>query len=97
MYELQSLRRARDAHTVAHLHGHPCLAIQGEENGIGMFGKTQLDPRGVTDHHGAVTQGMGTDGVMRMDSTDGCTMGPPADMEYAVEPVGVATIKPSAR
>ena len=36
-------------------------------------------------------------GVRMIDSTAGCTIGPPADNEYAVDPVGVATINPSAR
>ena len=31
-----------------------------------------------------------------MHSTSGTTIGPPADIEYAVEPVGVARITPSA-
>jgi hypothetical protein len=31
-----------------------------------------------------------------MHSTFGLTIGPPAESEYAVEPVGVETIKPSA-
>ena len=31
-----------------------------------------------------------------MTPTAGLTIGPPADSEYAVEPVGVATISPSA-
>ena len=35
-------------------------------------------------------------GVTTIAGTDGCTIGPPADSEYAVEPVGVATISPSA-
>ena len=30
-------------------------------------------------------------------STRGSTIGPPTDIEYEVEPVGVATITPSAR
>jgi len=34
--------------------------------------------------------------VTTMHSTSGTTMGPPADSEYAVEPVGVAKITPSA-
>ena len=29
--------------------------------------------------------------------TEGSTIGPPAESEYAVEPVGVATMSPSAR
>jgi hypothetical protein len=29
-------------------------------------------------------------------ATEGATMGPPADMEYAVEPLGVEMINPSA-
>jgi hypothetical protein len=35
-------------------------------------------------------------GVTISDRTDGDTMGPRAEKEYAVEPVGVATITPSA-
>lgn len=35
-------------------------------------------------------------GVSRVPGTEGATMGPPADMLYAVEPDGVAMIKPSA-
>ena len=34
-------------------------------------------------------------GVIIIDSILGDTIGPPADKEYAVEPVGVAIIKPS--
>ena len=35
-------------------------------------------------------------GVRQIALTEGKMMGPPAESEYAVEPVGVATIKPSA-
>ena len=35
-------------------------------------------------------------GVKRMAGTLGCTMEPPAATEYAVLPVGVASITPSA-
>ena len=35
--------------------------------------------------------------VMQKLSVDGSIIGPPADIEYAVEPVGVAAIRPSAR
>lgn len=34
-------------------------------------------------------------GVRTSALSDGCTMGPPADNEYAVEPVGVPTMRPS--
>lgn len=34
-------------------------------------------------------------GVSTMALKEGWTIGPPADREYAVEPVGVATINPS--
>ena len=34
-------------------------------------------------------------GVITNQSTLGVTIGPPADKEYAVDPVGVAIIKPS--
>lgn len=34
-------------------------------------------------------------GVSNSDSTSGWTIGPPDDNEYAVEPVGVDSIKPS--
>ena len=36
-------------------------------------------------------------GESTMTRTDGSTIGPPAESEYAVEPVGVATMRPSAR
>lgn len=38
----------------------------------------------------------GAMGVRRVQGTDGATIGPPADMLYAVEPEGVAIIRPSA-
>ena len=38
----------------------------------------------------------GHTGDSRMQSTSGHTIGPPAEREYPVEPVGVETIKPSA-
>ena len=34
-------------------------------------------------------------GVRTMALRDGCTMGPPAESEYAVDPVGVDTMRPS--
>ena len=34
-------------------------------------------------------------GVRTMALRDGCTIGPPAESEYAVEPVGVDTMRPS--
>ena len=34
-------------------------------------------------------------GVNTRALKDGCTIGPPAEREYAVEPVGVETIRPS--
>ena len=38
----------------------------------------------------------GAMGVMRVPGTEGATMGPPADMLYAVDPEGVAIMRPSA-
>ena len=38
----------------------------------------------------------GQTGVKIKASTCGCTIGPPAESEWPVEPVGVATISPSA-
>jgi hypothetical protein len=35
-------------------------------------------------------------GVSSIAGTDGCTIDPPAAKEYAVDPVGVAIIRPSA-
>lgn len=34
-------------------------------------------------------------GVRTIALSEGCTIGPPADSEYAVEPVGVETMRPS--
>jgi hypothetical protein len=38
---------------------------------------------------------MGHIGVSNSDTTEGCTIGPPDESEYAVEPVGVEMISPS--
>lgn len=38
---------------------------------------------------------IGATGVNRRAFTEGCTIGPPEESEYAVEPVGVDIIKPS--
>lgn len=38
---------------------------------------------------------IGLTGVRSKAETDGCTIGPPDEREYAVDPVGVATIRPS--
>lgn len=35
-------------------------------------------------------------GVSRNASVSGCEMGPPAEREYAVDPVGVESSRPSA-
>lgn len=37
----------------------------------------------------------GQTGVMIMHRTNGCAIEPPAESEYAVEPVGVAKVSPS--
>lgn len=55
----------------------------------------------MTSDDSGITKGLkdsesGAIGVSSVDGTDGATIGPPADMEYAVDPVGVATINPSA-
>lgn len=34
-------------------------------------------------------------GVSTIALNEGCTIGPPAESEYAVDPVGVETIRPS--
>lgn len=38
---------------------------------------------------------LGQIGVKTIALKDGCTIGPPAESEYAVEPVGVDTMRPS--
>ncbi len=39
----------------------------------------------------------GHTGTIANTDSAGCRIGPPAESAYAVEPVGVATIRPSAR
>ena len=56
--------------------------------------------RSVIDEEAGNTRGLkerlrGQIGVRTIALSEGCTMGPPADKEYAVEPVGVDTIRPS--
>jgi len=36
-------------------------------------------------------------GTIAMVSSEGCMIGPPPDSAYAVDPVGVVTMTPSAR
>ena len=45
---------------------------------------------------GRTTSVCGQIGVATMQSTVGTTIGPPAESEYAVEPVGVERMIPSA-
>lgn len=59
----------------------------------------QLTRRVITEDEGK-TRGRkdklrGHIGVSTRALKEGCTMGPPADNEYAVDPVGVDTIRPS--
>lgn len=51
--------------------------------------RTSTDVDGRTN--GRKDRDRGQIGVSKSPSTCGCTIGPPADNEYAVEPVGVAT------
>ena len=57
-------------------------------NGEGIFGRKQ---------DRSAEQGMRTDGHDRENGRGWIDKGPPAEKEYAVEPVGVATMMPSAR
>src|SRR5208283_470686 len=41
--ELEAFGGARDAHTIAALHGHAGLAVEGEKHGIRGLRETQLD------------------------------------------------------
>ena len=47
--------------------------------------------------NGLAPKEWGQIGVTQTQLALGSMIEPPADMEYAVDPVGVATIKPSAR
>ena len=56
--------------------------------------------RSVIDEEDGKTRGRndrlrGQIGVNTIALRDGCTIGPPAESEYAVEPVGVDTMRPS--
>ena len=52
------------------------------------------DVSGIT--RGRKDRDKGATGVMIVQGTEGATIGPPAVMLYAVEPEGVAAIRPSA-
>ncbi len=61
-----------------------------------MIGRTcTSDEAGITT--GRFVSVCGAIGVSSIASTAGCTIGPPAARLYAVDPVGLAMIKPSAR
>ena len=60
----------------------------------------ELRTRNVTEEEEGNTRGRndklrGQIGVRTIALNEGCTIGPPADSEYAVEPVGVETMRPS--
>ena len=60
----------------------------------------ELRTRNVTEEEEGNTRGLndklrGQIGVRTIALNEGCTIGPPADSEYAVEPVGVETMRPS--
>ena len=57
--------------------------------GCGMERMTRWEVAG--SRAGRKDRDRGHTGVKRIPATDGWTIGPPADREYAVEPVGVVT------
>ena len=63
-------------------------------------GNERIRTRRVIDEDEGKTRGRndklrGHIGVKTSALSEGCTMGPPAESEYAVDPVGVETIMPS--
>jgi len=87
---------------------HPWRFLQELDCGhlsIEMLGKRQSETeerhtRNVIMDEDGKTRGRkerlrGQIGVNTKALSDGCTIGPPADSEYAVEPVGVDTMRPS--
>lgn len=80
------------------VHGYDHLSWRCVSGGKGSH-RLPLTRRVITDDDGK-TRGrndklLGHIGVRTNALKDGCTMGPPAEREYAVEPVGVDTIRPS--
>jgi len=75
---------------------HGRLPVEGEED-IGLAGRWHdLDVRIVAHHHGTHGEDVRANGRDDEDPLSGASTGPPALSEYAVEPVGVATMRPSA-
>jgi len=79
------------------VHGYDRLSWSVSVNEVPR--RAPLTRRVITDDDGK-TRGrndklLGHIGVRTNALKDGCTMGPPAEREYAVEPVGVDTIRPS--
>lgn len=73
------------------------LAVAGQHDVRRVLDQLDGNGDGIGYHQRAVGQGERTDGGDE-DSGDGrVDDGPPAAREYAVEPVGVAIISPSAR
>ena len=62
-------------------------------SGINHTRKVTTDDDGKT--RGRNERLRGQMGVNTRALKDGCTIGPPAEREYAVEPVGVETMRPS--
>ena len=90
--------------------GHPwrhrrkiCFCPQPVKDALGQIKVTwlkKLRTRNVTAEEEGNTRGRndklrGQIGVRTIALSEGCTIGPPADNEYAVDPVGVETMRPS--
>ena len=84
----ESARERREApRATQHTHHAECRASSGTCKRI-------IDESGKI--RGRKDRVWGQTGVKRMQGTEGATIGPPALSEYAVDPVGVAIIIPSA-
>ena len=88
--------RSRAFDRVSGLQRAAHLAIHGEEESSSfMWLRTRIG-RSDGIRRGRLVSVCGQIGVRQTALTVGNTMGPPAASEYAVEPVGVETIRPSA-
>jgi hypothetical protein len=83
-------------HLLARGYGHlpwRCVSRGEGSHGVLLTRKVITDDDGKT--RGRNDKLLGHIGVSTNALKDGCTMGPPAEREYAVEPVGVDTMRPS--
>ncbi len=94
--QVQRVLRAVAHQRVALADGRAHLAVDGQIHALIGTARDHADHAGFGHQHRPVGEHVRADGREADGRHGGKMMGPPAESEYAVEPVGVEMIRPSA-